>query len=87
VSASVAPSLARGVRLRKEDGGIAFLLIPEGVVELGETALAIVELVDGARTVDEIALALAQRYDAPAGDVSADVRAFVDDFTERGYFA
>ena len=87
MKASSRPSLAPGVRIRKEGDGVAFLLIPEGVVELGDTALAIVELVNGERSVDEIVLVLADRYEGPDEGLGADVRAFVAAFTERGYFA
>jgi coenzyme PQQ biosynthesis protein PqqD len=46
---------------------------PERALDLGETARAIVELCDGVRTEEEIALVLAQRFDAPAVKIQDDV--------------
>ncbi len=50
--------------------GRPVLLYPEGAVLLNDTGKAILELVDGRRTIGEIAAILGDRY---AADVSADV--------------
>jgi pyrroloquinoline quinone biosynthesis protein D len=85
MNASAVLRLARGVRLHNEEGGVAFLLVPEGVVELSPTALAIVQLLDGARTVDDIVQILAQRYDATAGELRGDVEELCHDLRSRGF--
>lgn len=74
-----APSLAQGVRFRRSADGQGVLLIPEGVVNLNDSAAAIVELFDGRRTLDEIASTLAERY----GIDSAVVRSDVEDLMQR----
>jgi pyrroloquinoline quinone biosynthesis protein D len=76
---------APGVRLRRESERVAFLLVPEGVVELSPSAAAIAELIDGNHTLDGIAAALAERFDAPAGTLRADVAAFCDSLRDRGH--
>jgi pyrroloquinoline quinone biosynthesis protein D len=56
------------------------LLYPEGAVLLNETGAAILELCNGARTVDQIATILSERYGA---DVSADVTEYLSQMADR----
>jgi len=56
------------------------LLYPEGAVLLNETGKAVLELVDGRRTVGEIAAILGNRYQA---DVAADVTDYLSHLAER----
>lgn len=56
------------------------LLYPEGAVLLNETGKAILELVDGKRTVAEIAAILGRQYQA---DVSADVTEYLSGLAAR----
>ena len=56
------------------------LLYPEGAVLLNDTGLAILELVDGRRTVAEIAAELGTRYHA---DVTEDVTEYLSRLAER----
>ena len=56
------------------------LLYPEGAVLLNETGKAILELVDGRRSVREIAQILGERYQA---DVAADVAEYLSHLAER----
>jgi pyrroloquinoline quinone biosynthesis protein D len=76
---------ARGVRLHTEGVSVAYLLVPEGVVDLNESARAVLELVDGTRNADDIAAALAQRYEAPIDELRSDVRELCDAFRQRGF--
>lgn len=77
--------LARGCRLRREPDGQTILLIPEGIVSLNETAAAALELADGSRSLGQIAGALAERFEDPAGTLAGDVRELLDGFVTRGY--
>ncbi|MBI5018133.1 MAG: PqqD family protein [Deltaproteobacteria bacterium] len=43
-------------------------------------------LADGTRDAAAIAAELAQRYDAPPGDIQADVETFAADCFARGWF-
>jgi len=56
------------------------LLYPEGAVLLNDTGLAILQLVDGARSVAEIAAELSRRYKT---DVTADVTEYLSGLAER----
>jgi pyrroloquinoline quinone biosynthesis protein D len=56
------------------------LLYPEGAVLLNETGRAILELVDGSRTVAQIAATLSERYQT---DVTADVTEYLSRLAER----
>jgi len=56
------------------------LLYPEGAVLLNETGAAVLELLDGRRTVSEIAAILEQRYRA---DVTADVTEYLADLAAK----
>lgn len=56
------------------------LLYPEGAILLNDTAAEILELCDGARTVDEIASTLGARYDA---DVRRDVVEYLSQLIDR----
>jgi pyrroloquinoline quinone biosynthesis protein D len=58
------------------------LLIPEGVVRLNPTAVEVLELCDGERSIDEIVDALAARYDG--ADLRADVQELIDAMAQRG---
>jgi pyrroloquinoline quinone biosynthesis protein D len=65
--------LARGVRFRRLPDGAGVLLVPEGVVNLSQSAAAIAELIDGERSSSDIAAALTQTFDAPRATIEADV--------------
>jgi coenzyme PQQ biosynthesis protein PqqD len=56
------------------------LLYPEGAVLLNETGKAILELVDGTRTVAEIAEILREKYQT---DVAADVTEYLSGLAAR----
>jgi pyrroloquinoline quinone biosynthesis protein D len=77
------PRLVTGARLRYDEVREEhLLLVPEGAVRLNPTAAAVLELCDGARTVDDIVGVLTVRYDG--ADVSDDVRELVNRMAERG---
>jgi len=65
--------LARGVRFRRLPDGNGVLLVPEGVVNLSESAAAIAELIDGERSSSDIAAVLSQTFDAPQATIESDV--------------
>lgn len=68
-----APTLSQGVRFRRSADGQGLLLIPEGVVNLNDSAAAIIELVDGQRTVADIATLLAARYSMDVAAIASDI--------------
>ena len=56
------------------------LLYPEGAVLLNDTGLAILQLVDGSRSVADIVAELSRRYQT---DVTADVTEYLSGLAER----
>ncbi len=79
------PQLALKARLRADPlTGAPLLLIPEGVVRLNQTGLAILELCDGRTTVADLGAVLARRFDAERVGVLEDVTAFLGNLRQRG---
>ena len=77
------PRLVTGARLRYDEVREEhLLLVPEGAVRLNPTAVAVLELCDGERTVEEIAAALSERY--TGADVADDVRELLGGMAARG---
>ena len=75
------PRLWKLARLGYDDvRGRPVLLYPEGAVLLNETGQAILELVDGRRTVRDIAATLGERY---RQDVADDVIEYLAGLAER----
>lgn len=63
------PRLKRGVRLTYDHTrDIQVLLYPEGVLVPNPTATAILQLCDGATSVDDITVALSNQYDGVKED-------------------
>lgn len=77
------PRLVDGARLQYDDVREEhLLLIPEGAVRLNPTAVQVLELCDGERSVEQIAAALSERY--AGADVAEDVRELLAGMAERG---
>jgi pyrroloquinoline quinone biosynthesis protein D len=77
------PRLAEGVRLRWDgvrDSHV--LLFPEGALKLNSTALAVLELCDGERSLGEISKLLSERYGG--ADVRGDVESLLEAIASRG---
>lgn len=77
------PVFGKGVRLRHDADGGAMLLVPEGALVLNAPAAAALSLVDGARTVGEIADELVKRFDVTDEQARADVGALFERLFER----
>jgi pyrroloquinoline quinone biosynthesis protein D len=80
------PALARGVRLRLDRiSGKTLLLRPEQGFELRGSALDVVQLCDGRRSVADIVDALAARATGTArAEIADDVRRLLGDLHQRG---
>ncbi|ODR88607.1 pyrroloquinoline quinone biosynthesis peptide chaperone PqqD [Sinorhizobium alkalisoli] len=84
ISGTSVVRLARGVRLHEDPvRGQAVLLAPERAMALDDIAVAIVEALDGQRSLDRIVDNFAQKFDASAAEIAADVRAFVEELANR----
>ncbi len=77
------PRLAIGARLAYDDvRDEHILLIPEGAVRLNPTAAEVLELCDGERSPDDIAVALSARYEG--ADLRDDVVELLDAMAQKG---
>jgi pyrroloquinoline quinone biosynthesis protein D len=77
------PKLATGVRLhfdRVRERHV--LLFPEGALVLNPTAVEVLELCDGERSLDDVAAVLGERYEG--ADVRDDVAELLGDIAARG---
>ena len=72
------PLLPRGVRTHHDRVRERQVLLgPERALMLDDIGAAVLAEVDGRRSIAEISLALATRYDAPLADVQTDVAEFL----------
>jgi pyrroloquinoline quinone biosynthesis protein D len=79
------PRFPRGVRMRFDSVRNAHVLLaPERAFNLDQTATAVLELVDGVRTVDGIVNELQARYNADRDLMEADVLAMLTDLARKG---
>lgn len=77
------PRLIVGARMRfdaRRDRHV--LLYPEGAIALNPSAVAVIELCDGKRTIDEIANELSEKYDG--AEIRGDVEGLVEAIAARG---
>ena len=63
------------------------LLYPEGILQLNETAHAIVERCDGLTSVTSIIAALAAEYEISEDELARDVTECLDDLQQRNLIA
>ena len=85
ITADSIPRLARGIRLREDAArGRWVVLGPERMFVPDETALEVLRLMDGSRSVAAIVADLAGRYAAPAAEIQADVIAMLEELAEKG---
>ena len=78
------PRLPRGVKVHFDVvRGEHVLLAPERAFALDETARAVVELVDGARSFDDIIDVLAERFSEARDVIAADVIAMLGDLVSK----
>jgi pyrroloquinoline quinone biosynthesis protein D len=84
ISGSSVVKLARGVRLREDPvRGQTVLLAPERAMALDDIAVAIVEALDGKRSLDQIADDFAKKFEAPVAQIAEDVKAFAHELANR----
>jgi pyrroloquinoline quinone biosynthesis protein D len=85
VDGGTKPVMPLHIKLRHDQGrGRWIILAPERVFEPDEIAVAVLKLCDGARTVDDIAAALAKDYNAPVEEIRTDVIAMLQDLADKG---
>lgn len=84
VEAGDVPRLPRGVRMRFDDVRRKHVLLaPERTFDLDDNAVAVLTLVDGRRSVSDIARRLAETFAADAAVIEADVLAMLNDLATK----
>jgi hypothetical protein len=77
--------LCQGVAFRVIDGeGVAVLPVEKKLIGINGTAARIIELLDGERSVADVAQILCDEFDASLGQVSEEAKALLDDLSRRG---
>jgi pyrroloquinoline quinone biosynthesis protein D len=85
VSAASKPCLPRYIKLRHDAARDRWIIqAPERVFSPDPIAVEVLKLCDGGRTLEDIAEALAQRYNAPKEEILADVTAMLQDLADKG---
>jgi pyrroloquinoline quinone biosynthesis protein D len=78
--------LPRGVRIKEDTVRERIVIVaPERTVALDEVGHAILNKLDGERTLADVVEILAKQYNAPKQDIGNDVVAFIKDLLGRGY--
>jgi coenzyme PQQ biosynthesis protein PqqD len=78
------PRLARGVRLKEDKArGGYVLLAPERVLNASPTAVEVLSLCDGERTLAEVIDALAEKFSAERARIAADVAALLHELATK----
>jgi pyrroloquinoline quinone biosynthesis protein D len=78
------PRLPRGVRMRFDPVRKAHVLLaPERAFDLDETAAAILDLVDGERSIVMIVDALAAKFDGDRAEIQGDVVEMLTDLVNK----
>jgi pyrroloquinoline quinone biosynthesis protein D len=85
VAASTVPAIPRHIKLRHDPGrGRWIILAPERVFNPDDTAVAVLKLCDGARTVKDIAGQLSKEYNAPESEIIGDIVDMLQDLADKG---
>ncbi|MGI8725891.1 MAG: pyrroloquinoline quinone biosynthesis peptide chaperone PqqD [Methyloceanibacter sp.] len=80
------PHLPPYLKLRHDAGrGRWVLLAPERILTPDQTAVAVLRLCDGTRTVEDIAATLAKEYAAPVDVILTDVTELLQGLADKGY--
>ena len=80
------PVLARSAKLRFDESRDRWvLLVPERVLAPDDTAVEVLQLCDGTRSVDGMVDALAEKYAADRSIIAADVIALLQDLADKGF--
>jgi pyrroloquinoline quinone biosynthesis protein D len=80
------PYLPPYLKLRHDAGRDRWILLaPERILSPDQTAVAVLKLCDGKRTVEEIAATLAKEYSAPVDIIQADVLDLLQGLADKGY--
>jgi len=79
------PAMPRYIKMRHDAGRDRWIILaPERVFNPDDTAVAVLKLCDGQRTVSEIAATLAAEYQAPLDVITDDIQSMLQDLADKG---
>jgi pyrroloquinoline quinone biosynthesis protein D len=79
------PALPKHIKMRHDAGRNRWIILaPERVFDPDETAVAVLKLCDGQRSVNDIATILSQEYQAPIEEITNDIVAMLQDLSDKG---
>ncbi|MGD9783795.1 MAG: pyrroloquinoline quinone biosynthesis peptide chaperone PqqD [Hyphomicrobiaceae bacterium] len=85
INETTRPKLPRHIKLRHDAGRNAWVILaPERVFKPDETAVEVLKLCDGNRTVGDLATHLAEAFAAPRDVILADITAMLQDLADKG---
>ena len=85
IEAASKVALPRHVKLRHDAARDRWtILAPERIFSPDPIAVAVLQLCDGARSVDSVAEELARTYSAPKAQILADVIAMLQELADKG---
>jgi pyrroloquinoline quinone biosynthesis protein D len=85
VTEAAIPAFAAGVKFRFDQVRDAWIVLaPERLFLPDESAIAILQLIDGTRTLGAIVDELASRFNAPRELIAVDVEAMLKDLADKG---
>jgi pyrroloquinoline quinone biosynthesis protein D len=85
VTADTRPQLPRHIKMRHDAGrGRWLILAPERVFDPDETAVSVLRLCDGERSVADIVGILAKEYNARPAEITADIVEMLQDLSDKG---
>ena len=86
VDGKTKPQMPPYLKLRHDAGrGRWILLAPERILTPDQTAVTVLQLCDGKRTVEEIAAKLAEEYSAHVDVIATDVVDLLQGLADKGY--
>jgi pyrroloquinoline quinone biosynthesis protein D len=85
ISGDSRPALPKHIKMRHDAGRNRWIILaPERVFDPDETAVAVLKLCDGQRSVNDIATILSQEYQAPIEEITNDIVAMLQDLSDKG---
>jgi pyrroloquinoline quinone biosynthesis protein D len=85
IEGATRPLIPPYIKLRHDEGrGRWLVLAPERIFEPDDTAVEVLKLCDGQRTVADIANLLAKEYNAPQQEILGDIVAMLQDLADKG---
>jgi pyrroloquinoline quinone biosynthesis protein D len=79
------PALPKHIKMRHDAGRDRWIILaPERVFNPDETAVSVLRLCDGQRSVNDIAAILSQEYQAPIEEITNDIVAMLQDLSDKG---